>query len=155
MLLAAGSVYRIGPELRTRIAALFDVRFRPALSRDSRKGAGARLRRALGDLLRGLRFTAAWLRQPGAGRRLAASELRPDERAVVRQLGPDVALTAGRGPVRRVAGEWRLPRGNALVAAAARAVLEDPRWTYPAAMALFEGRRALPAGVAEDWDSGS
>jgi len=151
MLLPEGTVYRIGPGSRARISALLGVRFRPAVPKDARGGLVARLRRAGRDLGRAARRALAWLRHPAGGRPVAAGDLRPQERALLRALGPGVALTTGSGPPVRKAAEWRLPRENPVVSAAARAVAEDPRWAYPAALALFEGQRPLPPGCGGAW----
>jgi hypothetical protein len=151
MLLPEGPAYRIATEPGARIAALLHVRFRPVLPREARGGLSARLRRTARDLRGLLRRAGGWLRHPRSGRVLGPAEIGPEERALLRALGPGVALTAGAGPVRRTAGEWRLPRANPLVAAAARAVARDPLWLYPAALGLFEARRPLPPGCADPW----
>jgi hypothetical protein len=150
-LLPDAPVYRLAPTARARIAALLGVRFRPALPKDARGGVIARVRRTLRDLGAAGRRATAWLRHPGASRPLQARELRPQEAALGRALGRGLAFTDAAGPIVRVAGEWRLPRRNPLVAAAADAVAADARFVYPAALALFEGRRELPPGAAEAW----
>ncbi len=144
-------VFVLSPEARAQVAALLGVRFRKAPTRDSQVGPLVRLRRRAGDVRRACLRGVALLRHPGSGRPLSDAELQPHERALLRGLGAGVALTTGAGPVRQVVGEWRLPRHNDLVAAAARAVAADPRWVHPAALSLFEGRRAAPAAWAEAW----
>jgi hypothetical protein len=149
-LLPEGPVLLLGASARARVAALLGVRFRPLAPRQLAPGLLARARRALRDCASRLRQTLQAVRR-GAGCELSEAELRDDERALVRALGPGVRLTAGAGPVRRAGRVWRLPRANPTVAAAARAVRRDPRWLHPASLALFSGRRPAPPAWAEGW----
>jgi hypothetical protein len=150
-LLPEAPVYRLEPETRARIAGLLGVRFRPAPPRESQAGLVARLRRVLRSTRSAIARGLLALRHPGSGRVLDRAELASDERALVEALGPAVVLTSGAGPVRAHGDAWRLPRQNARVALAARAVARHPRWAWPAALVLFEGRRAAPEPGREAW----
>ena len=65
--------------------------------------------------------------------------------------GARLYLTDGAGRPRWVESGWRIPRGSADVARAARLVARDPAWVYPAALALLGGAEAPTAAAAEAW----
>jgi hypothetical protein len=127
---------------RARLAQELGLRFRVlpraerGLARSWRASASAAISR-----LRA-RLTPA---RPVPGVRLS-----PAERALLAELGDGEATFAtGAGPVRRQGGRLLLPRGNADVRAAVRALAHDPRQAFAAVLAL--GGTVGPDALRERW----
>jgi hypothetical protein len=127
--------------LSTRPALVLDAPERARLAQE----LGLRFRvlpRAERGLARSWRATAAAavarLRARLAPvRPLAGARLTPAERAVLAALGEGAtAFAAGAGPPRRQDGRLILPRDNADVRAAVRALAADPRQAFAAVVAL-------------------
>ena len=87
----------------------------------------------------------------------------PGERALVAAIGDGRAVIAsGAGPVRWQSGRLLLPRGNAYVRAAVRALARDPRQAFAAALALagtvgpdtLRARWREPKGPVDSVDPG-
>jgi hypothetical protein len=152
-LLPAGPVLILDAEERGRLAQLLGLRFRTPEPRRMDAPLGVRARRALATLAAEVVRLARRLRHPHLGPELPDRALGPGERALLKALrasDPETRLviTDGAGPVRRIGALcWALPRRNPAVAACARAVIQGPRWAYPALYALLEDK-ARPAPVA-------
>jgi hypothetical protein len=142
---------------RGRLAQLLKLSFRSlGRSRVPRRGL-ARLRHGLRGLGERLRTIATRLRHPREGHALSPSALGSQERALLDELRAAapagiarIALTSGGSPPRRAGDVLLLPRRNADVAAAARAVARDPRWTRAAIIALGEDVRREADRVTAD-----
>jgi hypothetical protein len=127
---------------RARLAQELGLRFRMlpraerALDRSWRAAAAAAVAR--------LRARLAPVRPlPGA-------RLTPAERALLSALGEGgTAFATGAGPVRRQDGRLLLPRDNADVRAAVRALTKDPRQAFAAAVAL--GGTVGDAALRDRW----
>jgi hypothetical protein len=143
---------------RSRLAEIMNVRFRPPDPRDASGSWASSLQRLADSAGRGLVRLFARVRHPLRSPPIPDVQLQPHERAFVEHLRAHlgagqrshvhgVQLCRGTGPIRRTAGPSSLlllPRDNPLVAAAIAAINHDPKWVYPAALALLEGR-GLPS----------
>ncbi len=143
---------------RSRLAEIMNVRFRPPDPRDASGSWGSSLQRFADSAGRGLVRMFERVRHPLRSPPIPDAQLRADERAFVELLRAHlgsgqrshvqgVQLCRGAGPIRRTGGAsavLMLPRENPVVAAAIAAVNHDPKWVYPAALALLEGR-GLPS----------
>jgi hypothetical protein len=151
-LLPAADVLLLDADERSRVAELLGVSFRTPQPRPHATGLRPRLRDGWAAAARALRALAGLL--AGTPAPLPAAAWTQAERAFAAALLPAIAVdfSPGAGRVRRVSsGRWRLPRRNPRVAAALQAVAEDPRWIYPAALALLEGSRLPPASLRQAW----
>jgi hypothetical protein len=146
---------------RSRLAEIMNVRFRPPDARDASGSWASSLQRIADSAGRGLVRLFARLRHPLRSPPIPDAQLQPHERVFVEQLRAHlgagqrshvqgVQLCRGNGPIRRTAGASAmllLPRDNPIVAASIAAVNHDPKWVYPAALALLEGH-GLPSLTA-------
>lgn len=150
---------------RCRLAELINVRFRPPDSRDTAGSLSAMVKRGLDAMGRGLGRVGSRLRHPLTSSPLPDGMLESAELNLISGLrehiceGPrndvrDCFIAKGGGPIRTSDGQLLLPRSNPTVRAAVRAVHHDPKWLYPAALALLDGR-GLPSSKARArWLSG-
>jgi hypothetical protein len=143
---------------RSRLAEIMNVRFRPPDPRDASGSWASSLQRLADSAGRGLIRLFERVRHPLRSPPIPDAQLQAHERVFVELLRAHlgsgqrshvqgVQLCRGTGPIRRSGGATAvlmLPRENALVAAAIAAVNHDPKWVYPAALALLEGR-GLPS----------
>jgi hypothetical protein len=143
---------------RSRLAEIMNVRFRPPDPRDASGSWASSLQRLADSTGRALVRLFARVRHPLRSPPIPDAQLQPHERTFVQQLRSHlgagqrshvqgVQLCRGAGPIRRTPGPSSillLPRDNPLVTAAIAAVNHDPKWVYPAALALLEGR-GLPS----------
>src|SRR5262249_43382118 len=138
-LLPAAHVLWLDAAERSRIAELLGIAFRTPQPRAL--GVRARLSGARAVLLRSVRRLAGRL---GGGPARPSAGLPGGARAFAAALPPElpVVFPAGGGRVRRSrAGGWLLPRQNPEVVTAVEAVARDPRWVYPAVLALLDADR--------------
>ena len=150
---------------RSRLAEIMNVRFRPPDPRDASGSWASSLQRLADSAGRGLSRVFARIRHPFSSPPIPPEKLQPHERVFVERLQTqlagghrsqvlDVQLCRGNGPIRRTGGASStllLPVQNELVAAAIVAVNQDPKWVYPAALALLEGRGLPTVAARSTW----
>jgi hypothetical protein len=151
VLLPAGPTLLLDADERGRLSRLLGVRFRPVERRRVRAGGRARLRRGFLRLRAAASRIFSRILHPRAGATLPESALSADERRFLHVLdtvrGPatvPVTFAGGRGPIRARPGSVCLPRANAEVAAAVRAVARDPQRIRAAMVMLLEPVEAAP-----------
>lgn len=155
-------IFVLTPAERARLAQLYQVSFAPPPS-------GVKARPSLS--LRGLAEWSARAARGAAGavagawrKTLPLEALTEEEREVLKVFrevaasGKRVAFTevemcAGDGPavLRAKAKKLVLPRENADVVAAVKAVTRDRAWAYPAMVALLGGAAMPPSSLRDRW----
>jgi hypothetical protein len=127
---------------RARLAQELGLRFR--VLPHAERGLARSWRTAAADALSRLRTRLT------PARPLPSVRLTPAERALLTAMGEgETAFATGAGPVRRQGGRLLLPRGNADVRAAVRALAADPRQAFAAVLAL--SGTVGPEALRERW----
>lgn len=136
---------------RARLAKVFAIAFRPPPPRPRSGGFGARVRAMLAGARR-LASGVAWtltFAKPIAEKDLTEAE--QNLITAMKDAGVSARFLAGSGFARVSGGILHLPRANVVVRDAVHAVANNRASTYPALLALAEGRVVPSINVRAEW----
>lgn len=158
-------IYVLSPAERARLSQLFGVSFAPppvgvkggaVFSFKGFAESSARVARAAAGLVAGTWQKALPLEALTEEEREALKLFRAAATSSKRPAFTEVEICDGDGPavLRAKTKKLVLPRSNADVAAAVKAVAKDPAWAYPA-LTMLLGGAAMPSSVVRDrWARG-